>query len=1190
MPSTTRPPPSLTWISAKDKGAVGDYNPKTGVGTDDRTAFSNAILDCIARGKDLVIPPGTYFLSKYVLINGARGLNIYASGGVTIYFGSDTLTTIYDATALSYNQARSAFLVKNSRDVRFHGITFVGGSTSEISNVNVGCGIYASRVVGLRVTDCTLRNGASLIQQDSIANTKSSLGNTLTNATGVVTLANNGDANFAFHQGMVNGYVTISNATNPVNNGIFPVLEVVSSTQLRYTNAAAVTESPSDVTYECDDGDRDTIVDGGRWDGARSASYVGSHSGYSNCTFERPQTPDRTGIPIGFRKPTAWAASTAYAVGDRRTNSGNTYEVTIAGTSAGAGGPTGTGSAIVDNTVTWKYVGGGTVVLMPVFGAVDLSLRGKRVIIAGSTSAGNNGTFPILHVTPATVTSFGSIQFANASSVTELAAQADSTWIVPNGEKVGLGNGASAISNASGVVTFTASAAIFQASDVDKALRLVSATTIANRGSFVITRFVSSTVVEYVNTGAVTEAFSGVFTVDGYDSRRGDSAVGPAISSTSTGTSATPSLTDSTLTMVTNAYAGRYLADSAGRQWKIVSNTGTVFTLAGTGTPASGAYTVTAGATYGSSHGIYLFAGRTNVTIHNCKFRGVRTECIKVSGSALPIRDIDIGSNIAIDCGAFAIVGADDSQEHSSINVHHNHVTDCGGGRVGYSTQWAIGILGARNVKVCDNQIHATRDAVSQLTDGASVAGLYGIFCGRYLAGISQPLVDLTCDRNTLTIDARSCKHNRVASSAIFADRVGQVSKWRTASGGAPISLTYNAADDNKVTLTDAFGQFSQSDVGSTIRLVNFASAGNNVTATVTDVLGTGSLKFINATGVTVSGSTVGTYVTKPKALNVGQRSSTCSISKNQIAGYGGNGITTVACLGPELVGNIFSGVGQAFVDDGSVGFRVVGSREVAPTTSNARIQISSKTSWPFFDDNVITNGSIAGGNTNLDGVLLAARTDMGIGVDSTTPIDYPLCGKRGRMRSTQAKPEVVISFGSEWVDGDSVEINGVAYTYKTASPGANQFNSQASLMALVGSGFVAEDYGTGLTGAPTTGHIRIRTTATSATADLGYVWRVNTANPTACVTLFNDVAGGEAISYSRGEGIAGPLAKRFVVWSPACQYSAGVMVMPDESTAATLMADGWYHEKASKNAGSCEVIRSVTTHANTEELRWMIA
>lgn len=56
---------------------------------------------------------------------------------------------------------------------------------------------------------------------------------------------------------------------------------------------------------------------------------------------------------------TAWAASTAYIVGDRRTNSSRCYQCTVAGTSAGSGGPTSALAVIVDGGVTWTYLGEG---------------------------------------------------------------------------------------------------------------------------------------------------------------------------------------------------------------------------------------------------------------------------------------------------------------------------------------------------------------------------------------------------------------------------------------------------------------------------------------------------------------------------------------------------------------------------------------------------------------------------------------------------------------------------------------------------------------------------------------------------------------------------------------------------------------------------------------------------------------
>ena len=53
---------------------------------------------------------------------------------------------------------------------------------------------------------------------------------------------------------------------------------------------------------------------------------------------------------------TAWVASTAYTVGAWRFNGANVYACSVAGTSAASGGPTGTGAAITDGSVTWAYV------------------------------------------------------------------------------------------------------------------------------------------------------------------------------------------------------------------------------------------------------------------------------------------------------------------------------------------------------------------------------------------------------------------------------------------------------------------------------------------------------------------------------------------------------------------------------------------------------------------------------------------------------------------------------------------------------------------------------------------------------------------------------------------------------------------------------------------------------------------
>jgi hypothetical protein len=53
----------------------------------------------------------------------------------------------------------------------------------------------------------------------------------------------------------------------------------------------------------------------------------------------------------------ALAATNGYLLGAYVSNSGSVYRCTTAGTSAGSGGPTGTGSGIVDGTCVWRYEG-----------------------------------------------------------------------------------------------------------------------------------------------------------------------------------------------------------------------------------------------------------------------------------------------------------------------------------------------------------------------------------------------------------------------------------------------------------------------------------------------------------------------------------------------------------------------------------------------------------------------------------------------------------------------------------------------------------------------------------------------------------------------------------------------------------------------------------------------------------------
>ncbi len=88
-------------------------------------------------------------------------------------------------------------------------------------------------------------------------------------------------------------------------------------------------------------------------------------------------TADRDGTIAAVA---AWTASTAYTLGERRTNGGNVYQCTVAGTGAATGGPSGKDVSIVDGAVRWRFLGPGT-------GAVDVIARatvtGPTVAAAG---------------------------------------------------------------------------------------------------------------------------------------------------------------------------------------------------------------------------------------------------------------------------------------------------------------------------------------------------------------------------------------------------------------------------------------------------------------------------------------------------------------------------------------------------------------------------------------------------------------------------------------------------------------------------------------------------------------------------------------------------------------------------------------------------------------------------------------
>lgn len=94
----------------------------------------------------------------------------------------------------------------------------------------------------------------------------------------------------------------------------------------------------------------------GSWAGVGAAGAgAGTVVGYYSIFDNAGSTCHEQGL-LSVSVGSAWAATTAYTVGQRVSNGGNVYNCTTAGTSAGSGGPTGTGGSITDGSVVWAYV------------------------------------------------------------------------------------------------------------------------------------------------------------------------------------------------------------------------------------------------------------------------------------------------------------------------------------------------------------------------------------------------------------------------------------------------------------------------------------------------------------------------------------------------------------------------------------------------------------------------------------------------------------------------------------------------------------------------------------------------------------------------------------------------------------------------------------------------------------------
>lgn len=927
-----------------------------------------------------------------------------------------------------------------------------------------------------------------------------------TTATGTSIAVSNGvvtvTANSApFTPGHEGGQIVLSKCADNRNAGAFLVTSYISTTQVTIANLNAVSET-SAFRLALDDTDRGTKIRGCRSYWCLGEMYTGKDSVISECEFEQPPTNDLTGK------------------GDYLSVNGTTVTLT-------------------DNVA-------------PFTPGID----GKYIIIAGATNSANNGQYG-----PITYISSTQISFTNAAGVNE---SYPGQWWIPNGERVGLGAGAGAISVSGTTVTFTAATPSFSATDVNKALRITNPTSSGNHVSAVVTAYVSPTQIQFTNATGVSEAFSGIWTIDNYDR-----------------------ITNSTTNVI------------------------------------------------GSSHAIYLFGDRTNITIDSCTFRNIRMNCVKASGTNLPLRNLTVTNCTAIECSQFVDWGADGQNEHSNLIVAHNRFVDCGTQRTGWNNNNVISFLGCSGAYCCDNEFYYTRPSVFSAS-GLTTSGLKAIQISRYVSGASQPVESFVCERNTFYKHAGSSA-DQVIHVAISVNDVGERTRWATAgtltrnsttiaagsngaalpqatisvastsgfpgsgtiqvttsngpqtvtytgttgttftgcSGGTGTMSTAGAVSGTTMTLSDPNASFYAPEmVGQSITFVNCTTAANNGTYTIIGVPSGTTLTFTNANGV--AGALGGTYRISPTHGTGGP-----SIAYNQIHHVATTGIELNNNVAPEVCHNVFSGLIHSITLNGDCTPRVYSNRLVNQSNSNlgGSIWFRGNIAWPIVYDNTVTNH--ASGPTTGHA--------MDVSIDGSNPCDFPLLGVCGRTRPSHAQEEIVVAYGAKLVDGDTLTLDGVTYTYKATTPTGNQFNSMSGLMTLIaaqagGTTYTCDDYGASFAVSVVTNHMRIRKVA-QTTSDGTMTVIVSALNSTALVLLRNSADGTKCLS--RGSGSTGPVPDGTVVWTPLATLFGGAQLWADNSAAQTLLQTGGFRSAKNVNdGGCCETIKHGSA-AGTEEFRW---
>lgn len=151
----------------------------------------------------------------------------------------------------------------------------------------------------------------------------------------------------------------------------------------------------------------------------------------------------------------------------------------------------------------------------------------------------------------------------------------------------------------------------------------------------------------------------------------------------------------------------------------------------------------------GSSHGIYAFAGNSNIIVDNCTFINIRTDAVKFSGSSAGISNISVINSYFEKCGVGVDFGADDvvdgtDRQHTGLYVNNNKFVDCSIIRTGWLGNAAITMLGSDNVTITNNTFEWSQDR------GSGVPNAVRAIKANKFGSTTEPLSNYIITGNTI--------------------------------------------------------------------------------------------------------------------------------------------------------------------------------------------------------------------------------------------------------------------------------------------------------------------------------------------------------------------------------------------------------------------------------------------------------